>query len=954
MILTRQAISRFGHASGVFATRVLFAAALLLVFEILWSIELAYEYSPGRILVWFSMTIGLVLGVEAIGVAVGRLARRAGGRYAPVVIAIVALPLAALATQSLFSGGYISTVRGIVWIRLFFGASLAAGAGLMAVVYGRIGRTASPRALAAWSMALLLAMLWISWADHHVQVGLYPAFHLLLLGGLCWCASLAGRLVIPVAGLPWRGASAASLAAVVAAVALGALTWRSTDATHVVTYTNGVAPKYRSILVAARKRLGGPAATADTGPGIDSLDPVDLRRIEQSLAFRPTAGEAAAAIRAQTRNVVFVLLDALRADHVGRIWNGASLTPNLDRLRAEAVVFANHYSPSDHTARSMPPIMTSLPLPVVNQVAPFEVPLTTWIDVLRTAGFKTFSNGASDYISRKHKHVKVNYCFGAETQGTLNGRSTSLVQEVGDFIAEAGDARFAVYTHWADAHIEVSRSMEAVYRDKVRVIDQYLGELVDVLRQTGRWEDTLLVVTADHGYSLGEGNKALSHGGTIERQVRVPLFLRLPGSGWEGRVVEQNVSGCEIAPTIIDALAPEAGWRSPSRSLIGLMADPGDPRAGNTHVVFASQGREHMVRRGRYKLIWDEGADTTALFDLAADPGETRLLRDRKLLGELRAAMDAEFDRLRGVAISLVSAREQEIDPAVLAVLMGESVSEARVTDVLSRFWSYNAATRRYVLEQIFRREIRGVRQTLDALARDQWEEGDQLLLLIRTYAGSRDARTQLLDRYRDLDPEARRWFGDILPYLPSGFVASVSERLMEDIADLWASKPPIRSPQERYMTMCAYALVKVLKERAPGDAKALLCERYLAYETAMPTPQSPSTYRARYAYNTLREPNFYNAYFLNAIEETLTEDELFLLDGLGMNRAVARSTAYVCLRLSTDRSKSYLLDVLRRESQVGHVNAMSVYLKKFTDDAFRREANAIIQQKFPHLESIE
>ncbi|MEE8535801.1 MAG: hypothetical protein V3S45_07105, partial [Kiloniellales bacterium] len=237
-----------------------------------------------------------------------------------------------------------------------------------------------------------------------------------------------------------------------------------------------------------------------------------------------------------------------------------------------------------------------------------------------------------------------------------------------------------------------------------------------------------------------------------------------------------------------------------------------------------------------------------------------------------------------------------------------------------------------------------GVRQALDALARGRWDQDDQFLLLVRTYTGSADARKQLSERYRDLRPEPQRWFGDMLAYMPTQFVRSISERLMEDIAALRASDPPLGSPEERYMTMCTFGLVSRLRDRAPFEAKELLCEQYAAYEKIRP----------RHSYNTLRESDFYNIYFLKGLRKSLTENELSLLDGLGMNRAVARCIAATCLRLSTERSKAYLLDVLRRESVAAYVIAMSDYLRACKDGELRRQANAIIQEKFPNLEPVE
>ena len=97
--------------------------------------------------------------------------------------------------------------------------------------------------------------------------------------------------------------------------------------------------------------------------------------------------------------------------------------------------------------------------------------------------------------------VKMPPCFGAETIGTKDGLNAHLVDELLQF-SERAEGPFAVYTHWLDVHVS-SRKLES-YSAKVALLDSRVGDLIEGLRKAGLWETTMLVVTSDHGYYLGE------------------------------------------------------------------------------------------------------------------------------------------------------------------------------------------------------------------------------------------------------------------------------------------------------------------------------------------------------------------------------------------------------------------------------------------------------------------
>jgi len=171
----------------------------------------------------------------------------------------------------------------------------------------------------------------------------------------------------------------------------------------------------------------------------------------------------------------------------------------------------------------------------------------------------------------------------------------------------------------------------ASYDREIRYLDDELARLLDAL--LARWDNApgLLVITADHGESFDEHGEILGHGRTPFRPTtRVPLLLRMPGRLPEGRVVETPVGLVGLLPTVLDLLGIETPAHVQGRTLLPWVN--GD--AGEAPAVFGHAGvrepPQSFVRRGRFKLVrFQHRRDAKrfgrlALYDLEADPGETR------------------------------------------------------------------------------------------------------------------------------------------------------------------------------------------------------------------------------------------------------------------------------------------------------------------------------------------
>jgi arylsulfatase A-like enzyme len=193
-----------------------------------------------------------------------------------------------------------------------------------------------------------------------------------------------------------------------------------------------------------------------------------------------------------------------------------------------------------------------------------------------------------------------------------------------------------------------------------------VGRLIESLDAAGLRESTLVVFTADHGHSLGEHDYYFHHGEFLyDSSLRIPLVLRWPGHLPAGVVIDSQVRSIDVAPTVANLLRLTAFPRGDGRSLVPLWAagDGGEQAAQQEPTValiesdvkmFSSNTRRELegipgklraLRDGRYKLILTPRHRELAfeLYDLAADPGETRDLAGDPAHAEVRQRLEAQL-----------------------------------------------------------------------------------------------------------------------------------------------------------------------------------------------------------------------------------------------------------------------------------------------------------------------
>lgn len=198
---------------------------------------------------------------------------------------------------------------------------------------------------------------------------------------------------------------------------------------------------------------------------------------------------------------------------------------------------------------------------------------------------------------------------------------------------------------------EQARAARRAYYGAISYVDDHIGKLINLLRETGRLDDTVVILTSDHGEMLGERGLWFKMN-FFEGSARVPLVVTAPSRFKAGRV-SSSVTTMDLLPTLV-GLAQDgdlSGIVGPldGQSLLPLLA--GEPSGRDTVAAeYLAEGAIApivMVRRGNVKLIHSP-ADPDQLFDLSADPLERNNLADEPahadLLADLRAEVAARWD----------------------------------------------------------------------------------------------------------------------------------------------------------------------------------------------------------------------------------------------------------------------------------------------------------------------
>lgn len=339
-------------------------------------------------------------------------------------------------------------------------------------------------------------------------------------------------------------------------------------------------------------------------------------------------GDPAVRERPRARfNVVIILEDALRADHLGCYGYASAVTPITDRLAGEGILFETAISQAATTRPSCPSILTSL-YPSATGVWSFQDSLDdrflTLAEVLRNQGFLTaayIQNINAGAASGLHQGFGE-YC---DQRSIVGYDSARLIPEiVGRWLRDNADQNFFLYLHLIDPHGpyrpkppfdaawreytgprtpvaadpdldppwagEPSREGRALrYDGEIAANDHYIGVFLDLLEELGLREDTLVAIVSDHGEFLGEDGRWGHSPPGLLSVLRVPLILSYPRRFNSGERIPTPVQVLDLMPTVLElaGLSPDRFLLQGS-SLLPLIEDP-DSEAWRSRPIFSEE-----------------------------------------------------------------------------------------------------------------------------------------------------------------------------------------------------------------------------------------------------------------------------------------------------------------------------------------------------------------------------
>lgn len=399
----------------------------------------------------------------------------------------------------------------------------------------------------------------------------------------------------------------------------------------------------------------------------------------------------------EIRKVLLITVDTLRADALGCYGGQAAETPAFDALAADSVLFENAFSTAPWTAPAVTSILTGLS-PFVHQVIELESRLPEaaqpLAEYLQRQGYFTGATGDNPIMNRTRQldqgfatydfypRPHPGRCYGSRLIQRFfpkfyaeTATSGDLADRTVDWLGLHGDKDFFFWLHFFDPHrpydpperfhppdapkkylvYEAAKDgfseqerkwIRDLYAAEIEYVNESLVRVIAELKRQGIYEETLIVLTSDHGEEFWE-HGGFGHGFSLYNGViRVPLTVKLPGNLAESAAParrEEFVTTASIMPTLLDLLSidyePEFFSYPSIAKLLGPDEEPGpSPPLFSTalyrnydEVTYKSYWRrdnaesfedQEGVFYGQYKYSQEFTGELKRLFDLGEDPAE--------------------------------------------------------------------------------------------------------------------------------------------------------------------------------------------------------------------------------------------------------------------------------------------------------------------------------------------
>ena len=333
-------------------------------------------------------------------------------------------------------------------------------------------------------------------------------------------------------------------------------------------------------------------------------------------------------------NIILITLDSTRADRMGFLGAKTKLTPNLDRIAAQGMIFEQAYAQAPLTVVSHATILSGT-YPQTHRATEFGNRLPAALpfisDLLRSRGYHTAAfvgsialdpkNGFAPGFDRGFGVYDAGFHFPdgeASGAGTVARPAAQVVSHATAWLTHNTQGPFLLWVHLSDPEMASGTSNNSA----VAAADAAVGKLVAALRATKLYDDALIVVASDHGESLGAHGED-THGVFLYNEtVHVPLIVKLPQNQNAGKRVNARTSLVNIAPTILETAGVPIPSQMQGQSLLRIAKSASSADQPVYSVsdfpqrAFGWSALESW-RAGKYLYI---KAPKPELYDLSADP----------------------------------------------------------------------------------------------------------------------------------------------------------------------------------------------------------------------------------------------------------------------------------------------------------------------------------------------
>ncbi len=391
-----------------------------------------------------------------------------------------------------------------------------------------------------------------------------------------------------------------------------------------------------------------------------------IRKVVAGLCFILLSFSCARA--ASKPNLILITLDSVRADRMGFLGAKGALTRNLDRLAGESLVFEHAYAQAPGSVVSHATILSgAYPQSTgASEIGGGLSPSLPYLpDLLKSQGYRTGAFvGSLDLDPKSGLAQGFDRGFEVYDSGfrpEIPGDARPPVTERrGDLVVSRaiawldhkvqgqGQGQFFLWIHISDA-----RAAGPAYNAAVTAADAAIGKLIAALQQRKIYENTAVMVVADHGKSLGAHGEDGSGIFLYDETIHVPLLIKLPQGESGAKPATVRVAAkarlVDIAPTLLEIAAIPVPSQMPGQSLLRIAKAGG---SGNDQPAYS---RADLPQRGfGWSLVesWRASkylyvrAPRPELYDLTADPGATHnLAQSSKATLDTMAGQLDNFDR---------------------------------------------------------------------------------------------------------------------------------------------------------------------------------------------------------------------------------------------------------------------------------------------------------------------